>query len=38
VRDGARLGVPTPLNSALAALVAALDASAAQRIEAEGTG
>ena len=38
VREGARLGVPTPLNSALAALVAALDASAAQRIEAEGTG
>ena len=38
VREGARLGVPTPLNSALTALVAALDASAAQRIEAEGTG
>jgi 2-dehydropantoate 2-reductase len=32
VREGARLGVPTPLNAALAALVAALDATAAERV------
>ncbi|NNJ13203.1 2-dehydropantoate 2-reductase [Chloroflexales bacterium ZM16-3] len=32
VREGARLGVPTPLNSALLALVAALDESADRRI------
>ncbi|GAB4440345.1 MAG: 2-dehydropantoate 2-reductase [Chloroflexi bacterium OHK40] len=32
VREGARLGVPTPLNSALAALVAALEQTAAERI------
>ena len=32
VREGARLGVPTPLNTALAALVAALEATAGQRV------
>lgn len=32
VREGARLGVPTPLNAALLALVEALDATAAQRV------
>ena len=31
-REGARLGVPTPLNAALAALVEALDATAGQRV------
>jgi 2-dehydropantoate 2-reductase len=31
-REGARLGVPTPLNSALAALVAALEATAERRV------
>lgn len=31
-REGARLGVPTPLNSALAALVAALEATAGRRV------
>lgn len=32
-REGARLGVATPLNAALAALVAALDATASQRVQ-----
>ncbi|MEI7771010.1 MAG: 2-dehydropantoate 2-reductase [Chloroflexales bacterium] len=32
VREGARLGVPTPVNSALLALVEALDASADRRV------
>lgn len=32
VREGARLGVPTPLNSALATLVTASEESAAQRV------
>jgi 2-dehydropantoate 2-reductase len=32
VREGQRLGVPTPLNAALAALVEALDATADQRV------
>jgi 2-dehydropantoate 2-reductase len=32
VREGQRLGVPTPLNAALAALVEALDATAARRV------
>jgi ketopantoate reductase len=32
VREGERLGVPTPLNAALAALVEALDATADQRV------
>ena len=32
VREGARLGVPTPVNTLLTQLVRALDASAAQRI------
>jgi 2-dehydropantoate 2-reductase len=32
VREGERLGVPTPLNAALAALVEALDATAGQRV------
>lgn len=32
VREGQRLGVPTPLNAALAALVEALDAGAALRV------
>lgn len=31
-REGARLGVPTPLNTALAALVAALEATAERRV------
>lgn len=31
-REGARLGVPTPLNAALAALVAALDETAGDRV------
>lgn len=34
VREGARLGVPTPINSALLALVEALDESAARRVGA----
>jgi 2-dehydropantoate 2-reductase len=32
VREGARLGVPTPLNAALVALVEALDATAGRRV------
>jgi 2-dehydropantoate 2-reductase len=32
VREGARLGVPTPVNRLLADLVAALDATASQRV------
>ena len=32
VREGQRLGVPTPVNQLLAALVAALDATADARI------
>lgn len=32
-REGRRLGVPTPLNDALAALVTALDATAQERIQ-----
>jgi 2-dehydropantoate 2-reductase len=33
VREGARLGVPTPVNAALLALIDALDASIALRVE-----